>query len=71
MTNNANIEPVSRHPDQKLKDQDVIDMHRVCAEGVTVNQLRKRFGVGKNTVLRILYGLSWKRLHPSNLVKPS
>lgn len=43
-----------RHPNQKLEERDVIEIHRLAADGGTVMQLHRRFGMSKNTIPRIL-----------------
>jgi DNA invertase Pin-like site-specific DNA recombinase len=50
------------HPNAKLTADDVREIRRLFATGVTIDMLTKRFSVTKSTIGNIVNGKSWKHL---------
>jgi hypothetical protein len=48
----------------KLTEQDVLDIRRLRADGLTLTDLGARFGVSPGNVGAVVHGKTWKRLLP-------
>jgi len=57
-------EPSVKAPRCTLEPDDVINVHRLSAQGVHATQIAQRFGVRTRQIERILTGRSWKSLWP-------
>jgi hypothetical protein len=52
----------SSNGNSKLKEDDVVRIRELAATGASNSQLAKTYNVSKETVSRIIRGLSWKHL---------
>jgi hypothetical protein len=74
-THKANMEDQLRHGSRafcrgeqvhaaKLKESDVIEIHRLLAEKVTRSRIAQKYGVSSGTIYLIATGKNWRHLAP-------
>lgn len=57
------------HYNHQLTEEQIVEVRRLKAEGVTYDELERQFGVGRGPLHRIVTGKSWKHVDAPVLAK--